>query len=249
MKKIFHFIVAALILVSGCKRNEPQSAEVPVSPDSSLLPLVAYNLPVSEPSGLSYCAATNTLYMVSDAHPEIFEMSLDGKILRTISAVGSDFEGICLSKNNDTIFVVEEANYMVAKFLQNGQRVGSFKAVLSSDIKHALEGITIDNNYNIYLLNEKFPCYLAQYSYSGSENWKKEISYTTDVSEVLYDAKTDCLWVLSDESQALLKLTKEGALLNRWSLPIVQPEGLAMTNDKIYIVSDTEAKLYVFNRP
>ena len=237
-----------LALFAGCKRNEPQASGVPSS-DTSLTPVAVYDIAVSEPSGLAYCPKTNTLYMVSDGHSEIYEMSLTGSIIRTISISSNDMEGIVLSKNYDTLFIVEEGNYQVVKYLQNGTRVESFKCITGTDVKHAIEGITIDNDYNIYLLNEKNPCRLLKLTYGGAELWRKELTYTTDVSEVYYDKKTDCLWILSDESKALMKFTKDGVLLNKWNIPITQAEGLAMTDDMMYIVSDPEAKLYVFKRP
>jgi uncharacterized protein YjiK len=245
-------IYAAFILFlvfAGCKRSDPQDAGGPPSSDTALTPLAVYNISVSEPSGLAYCPKTNTLYMVSDGFQEIYEMSLKGEILRTIPVTSPDMEGIVLSKNYDTLLIVEEGNYQVVKYLQDGTRVGSFKDVTGPNTKHAIEGITIDDAYKIYLLNEKDPCRLVCLSYDGTELWRKDISYTLDISEVCYDKKTDCLWMLSDESKALMKLSKDGNLLQRWDIPIEQAEGLAMTEDKIYIVSDQEAKMYVFNRP
>jgi len=248
MKNKIVFVIVLFLVLAGCKRGEPQSSGVPSS-DTSLSPTTVYNLSVSEPSGLAYCPKTNSLYMISDAHPEIYEMNLTGDIQRTISISSTDMEGVVLSKNYDTIYVVEEGLYQVVKYLQNGTRAGSFKFVTGPDTKHAIEGITIDNEYNIYLINEKNPCRIVKLNYNGEEIWRKEITYTTDISEIYYDKKTDCLWILSDESKALMKFTKEGALLNKWDIPIEQAEGLAMTEENMYIVSDPEAKMYVFKRP
>lgn len=248
MKNNLTLVIALLLFFIGCKRGEPQASGVPSS-DTSLTPTATFNLSVSEPSGLAYCPKTNSLYMISDAHPEIYEMSLTGDIIRTISISSYDMEGVVLSKNYDTIFVVEEGIYQVVKYLQDGTRAGSFKFVTGPDIKHAIEGIAIDNEYNIYLINEKSPCRIVKLNCNGEEIWRKEITYTTDISEIYYDKKTDCLWILSDESKALMKFTKDGVLLNKWDIPINQAEGLAMTDENMYIVSDPEAKLYVFKRP
>jgi len=38
-------------------------------------------------------------------------------------------------------------------------------------------------------------------------------------------------------------------LLGQWSTPVNQGEGIAFIGNRMYIVSDTDAKLYVFVKP
>lgn len=65
-------------------------------------------LDILEPSGIVYNSINNSLMVVSDGRPDIYEVSLFGVTLNTIIASGSDMEGITLSRNCDTIYVVEE---------------------------------------------------------------------------------------------------------------------------------------------
>ena len=61
--------------------------------------------------------------VVSDGFPNIYEISFTGVTLKTIIASGSDMEGITLSKNCDTIYVVEEKKKLVTSFNLNGSQV------------------------------------------------------------------------------------------------------------------------------
>ncbi len=54
--------------------------------------------------------------VVSDGYPNIYEIGFTGITLNTIIATGSDMEGITLSKNCDTIYVVEEKKKLVTAF-------------------------------------------------------------------------------------------------------------------------------------
>lgn len=251
MSKVILFFISGLLLCTGCKKNESGGVTPPDTTvqTETLQPLSVYPINVNEPSGLFYCPKSNSLYTIPDGHTDIYELNMSGVIVRTIPVSSLDMEGIVLSKNYDTLFVVEEGTYKIVKYLQNGTKAGSFTIVTSPDPKHGLEGITLDNQNNIYLLNEKSPCLLVKLNYNGQELWRKELSYTTDISDICYDEKTGSLWIVSDESKMLLQLSMDGSLLKKWNIPITQAEGLAMTNDKLYMISDAESKLYSFKRP
>jgi len=38
-------------------------------------------------------------------------------------------------------------------------------------------------------------------------------------------------------------------LLSEWTIPVTKAEGIAIIQDKIYIVSDSESKMYLFQKP
>jgi uncharacterized protein YjiK len=86
--------------------------------------------------------------------------------------------------------------------------------------------------------------------YSGtSEIRRTTLDFSTDVSDICYDPEIQCYWVVSDESQKVLKLSPAGDLLGEWSTPVNQGEGIAVIGKRLYIVSDADAKLYVFVKP
>lgn len=241
-KLLKYFPLMILPVMLGCKTESAEKHQ-------KLKAIKSVNIDVKEPSGLCYLPKSKSLYLVSDDKPFIYEMDLDGNIIKKIHVEGKDMEGVAVPYKGGEIIAVEEYKYRIIKFSETGKTIDSFRFVTSDDSKHALEGITLDKENNIYLLNEKSPCLLVKLNSSGSEVWRKELGYSADLSDVCYDEKTDCLWALSDESKLLMKLSMDGALLEKWRIPVNQAEGLAMTPDYIYIVSDQDAKLYIFKRP
>jgi uncharacterized protein YjiK len=53
--------------------------------------------------------------------------------------------------------------------------------------------------------------------------------------------------LVSDESKSVAKCSSDGQLKEKYSIPIKQAEGIAVDyeNKKIYVISDSEEKLYV----
>ncbi len=253
MKLKFRNIVSMLSLFSlilnfNCDRSDPYSSDNNANVQQ-LQPLAIFNLSISEPSGIAYNSKNNTLMIVSDANSDIYETNLTGNVLRTISTTSSDMEGITLSQNCDTIFVVEEKNKLVTAYLLSGARLNSFLVDVSVNSNHALEGITRNNsNGHLIVLNEKQPSMLLEFD-GTTEIWRKELNYSTDISDVFYEQQSDLFWIVSDESQKIMKLAYNTNLISEWKIPIKQAEGITIVKDNIYIVSDVENKMYIFNKP
>jgi len=132
--------------------------------------------------------------------------------------------------------------------LINGTKLSSFPVNVATVLKHGPEGVTVDKNNHVFVLNEKLPMMILEYN-QGKEVWRKEISYTIDCSDIFYEASTDCFWIVSDESMRVIKLSRSGDLLGAWSVPFTKGEGLAIVQNRIYIVNDAENKMYVFDKP
>ncbi len=187
--------------------------------------------------------------VVSDGRPDIYEIGFTGITLSTIPASGSDMEGITLSKNCDTIYVVEEKKKLVTSFNLNGTKLTSFSANVATIDNNALEGITINKTSNqLIVINEKNPRMILKFN-GSTEIWRKTIDYTLDISDIYYEDSTNCFWIISDESQKIIKLSSTGDLIKEWEIPFTKGEGITIVNDKIYVVNDLDGKLYVFQRP
>jgi uncharacterized protein YjiK len=249
IKKILFLVFQVFMIINiCCSRNDPEV--VNNNPNvQSLNPIAVYNLDIPEPSGLAFNSQNNSLMVVSDARSDIYEIGFDGIIKGTISTTSSDLEGISLSKNSDTIYVVEETNKLVVTYLATGVRLSSFLVNVATNPKYALEGIAWNNiNRQLVVLNEKLPCMILKFA-NSTEIWRKEINYTTDISDIFYEEQSDYFWIVSDESQKILKLSKDLNLISEWSIPVLQGEGITIVQDRIYIVSDVESKMYVFQKP
>ena len=83
-----------------------------------------------------------------------------------------------------------------------------------------------------------------------------KITNQTDLSAVASDISSaryydGFLWLLSDEDMMLLKLNPTTFdVLKKWSLPVINPEGLAFDkNGNILISCDDMQRVYYFNNP
>jgi uncharacterized protein YjiK len=245
IKYIFAIITLLIILSISC------DSDTPTIPEAKLLePIAEIDLSsiLSEPSGIVYNSVNNSFYVVSDTLANIFEIDLNGNLLRSVRVIANDLEGITLSKNFDTIYVVEESDNLVTSFLLNGIKIDSYRVDVSSNSTNGLEGIAIDANNYFYVLNEKLPRYLVKLK-NKVEISRTEINNAVDLSDVCYDSILDCLWIISDESKKIIKITKSGSLISEWQIPFSKGEGIALVNDKIYVVRDSDAKMFIFNKP
>lgn len=240
-------VFPSFFILLSCGRTDPTSNNNIIIP--TLQPISVFSLTISEPSGIAYNARNNSLMIVSDASPVMYETDFSGNVLRTISTSSADLEGIALSKNCDTIYVVEETNKLVTTYSESGLRLASFFVDVATNSKHALEGVSINySNGHLIVLNEKLPCMILGFD-GTSEIWRKELNYSTDISDIFYEQQSNVFWIVSDESQKIMKLDYNLKLIAEWKIPIQQAEGITIINNQIYVVSDAERKLYIFNKP
>jgi uncharacterized protein YjiK len=233
------------LFIVSCNDAETDSAEKYFLNPISEIDLSSF---LSEPSGIVYNSITNSFYVVSDTISKIFEIDLEGNLLNAININADDLEGISLSKNSDTIYVVEESDHLITSFLTNGSKIGSISINVSTNSSNSLEGITIDDRYNIFVINEKTPRYLIKLE-NNLEVSRAEITAVKDLSDICYDPILDCMWIISDESEKIIKITNSGSVIAQWQIPFSKGEGITLVNDKIYVVRDSDAKMFIFNKP
>ena len=248
IKFLFGILIGFTLFSLSCSRDNPEV--VNNNPTvNSLTPLAVYNLDIPEPSGIAYNSKNNTFMVVSDARQDIFLIDSIGTVKGTISTSSSDLEGITLSKNCDTIYVVEETKKLVTTYTSSGTLLGSFPVNVATNPAHALEGITRNNtNGHLMVLNEKLPCMILEFN-DSSEVRRKEINYSIDISDIFFEEAANNYWLVSHESRKIIELNSTFNLLSEWTVPIVQAEGITIVHNRIYIVSDSENKLYVFQKP
>jgi uncharacterized protein YjiK len=247
MNKVF-FGILLLGTLFGCGRSDPNgdSKETTVVPE--LKQIAVYQTAVPEPSGLVYNSKTNTLFTVSDGNGTVYEIDFSGNILRSFVIQSSDMEGIALSANCDTMYIAEETNQNISKYLINGTKLSSFPVNVATNPSHGPEGVTMGANNHIYVINEKTPCMLLEYL-GSKEVYRKTIDYTIDCSDIFYDNTDSSIWLVSDESRQVIKMTSSGSLLKTYSVSFPKGEGIAIVQNKIYIINDSDNKLYVFEKP
>jgi uncharacterized protein YjiK len=233
------FILLFTTLLIGCYSNSTSQ--------SVIKPQKVYRLNIQEPSGITFY--NNNLYIVSDYNGMVYKTDLNGKIIAKIQTPTTDNEGVCFNKNGNLVVVNETKRKMVeVNFL--GEELNKFKIKGKQKHKNSgLEGIcfyTSENDY--FIVNEKSPKQLLRVSATG--NIKEEISlkFSDDLSGICFDENTNSLWIVSDESQLLMNISLKGKLIKNYRIPVLKAEGVIIVKNKIFVVSDAEEKLYVFDK-
>lgn len=234
-----------VIVFIGCSKDDPINPDDKTLQPQSEISLASF---LSEPSGIVYRLKSNTLFVVSDTAKKIYELDLSGNLISSINVTGNDLEGITFSLTEDTIYVVEESGNKITSYNLSGTKIKSFVINVSTISSNGLEGLAFDNTGSLYVINEKAPRYLIK-TLNDVEVFRKEIIVSDDLSDICYDKTLNCLWLVSDESKKIIKLSKEGILQSEWSIPFDKGEGITFVQDNMYIVNDETSKLYIFTKP
>ena len=202
-----------------------------------------------EPSGLSLAGGGASLYTVSDATNQVFLLSLNGAVLATLDYTGVDLEGVVFDASDTTLLVVEERSREIVKLSTSGQELSRHALdVPGSGMNSGLEGIAIrEADHTIFVVNEKDPALLFQLNADFTVASEHELGAGIDYSGICHDAITGLLWVVSDQAGVLFTWDFESGVVDVFNLPVNKPEGVAIGPDgRIYIVSDADDRLYVF---
>jgi uncharacterized protein YjiK len=100
----------------------------------------------------------------------------------------------------------------------------------------------------MFAMNEKNPGLFLELNANRSIAARRKVTFAGDYSGMTYDRKKDCFWIVSDQSQGLYLCNRQAGVMKQYHLPFPKAEGIAVdeTAKRIYIVSDSEKKLYVF---
>ncbi len=251
--KLINIIIAPLILltlISSCKKDN--GGDIPPVDEPGKLEMISeFDLDITEPSGLSFGPNDQTLLVVSDNTNKVYETNMQGSVLRELSFVGSDLEGVTFNASEQLIAVTEERKRQIV-FLDyiNGDEQYRFDINTggSTDNK-GLEGISYNNNNNAYyIVNEDVPGEMIVWSKLHGHISNTEMYFASDYSAIFVDTKNAQLWIVSDESAALYKCDYNAEVLKKYALPNTKFEGIAVDVEQqlVYLVNDKTFKLFVF---
>ncbi len=251
MRKVFFFpSVMFLSLLIFCFESCDNEAGSEIKSDT-LNPTETYTLTITEPSGIAYNYNDSILYVVSDNSPYVYRISTSGQTLPgSINVNGSDMEGISFARGSYTFYIIEERLRKVLHFDMGGNILNSFFVNVTGPANNGLEGVAV-NIYtgNIYIANQKDPILLLEFNTSGQEISRTSINYVPEISDLCFDSVYNCLWMVSSSGKTLNKITTTGNLIKSWIIPVSTAEGITIKGNNLYIVCDSEHKLYVFTKP
>ncbi len=210
----------------------------------------SYRIDVSEPSGLAINNSDTILYTVSDNTNKIYKLSTTGNITQTFNYVGNDLEGLSTFTGNKLILAEERTKEIVEFDISSGSFIKHKINYENNELNNGLEGVSYNSNDGtIFILNEKDPGLLMRLRANFTIISTYELSFASDYSGIFHDSTLNNLWIVSDQNKTINKCTLQGELIESYSTSITKLEGIVVTNDRIYVVSDAEEKLYIFKKP
>lgn len=247
MKKISIIVIAILLTYSCNKEDIP----IPVieTPMGMLELIDSYDVDVAEPSGLSFGPNMSTLLTVSDNDNQVFELDLQGNILREYEYVGKDLEGVTYNPDKGLIAVAEEADREITLIdYETGNKVDSYKIEISVGSDNSgLEGISYNNNSRLYyIVNETNPDLMIIWSPEYGMISENKLDFASDYSGIYVDEEQSLLWFVSDQSRRLYKCDYNANVLLTFNLDELKYEGVVVKDDIVYLINDATGKLNIY---
>jgi len=245
------FYASLILLVSiliSCNNSNINRQESPIVKSLTLQKMTPINVP--EPSGLCYSYDKKSFWSVCDENSMVYKLKLNGTIADSFKISGEDLEGIAVVDANSIAVILERTREVVIVDT-TGKEIYRIKFDLPGNLNEGLEGVCYDDiNKNYYLLNEKNPGLLIKTDKNFKIEFKKEITFADDFSDIFFAEEDTTLWLLSDESQKVIQIDLNGNLIKQFIVDVKQPEGLVVDYKikSVFIVSDKKEELYQFKR-
>lgn len=225
----------------------------------------------AEVSGLSWDAGSDTLYAVTAKIPGVFQLSLDGEILRHIPLKNfSDTEGIEVIAGNRLALVEERSaklsvfdipgdNQPVDALAVSQHDLGSLYPELVQPNNKGLEGLAWDAaRSELLLVKERDPFAVYRLPYWAAEQKFAELKkldgkriLARDLSSLTLDPRTGHLLLLSDESHLVLEMDADAELEPVSFMSLLRgANGLERTIRQAEGISiDDDGRIYVVSEP
>ena len=242
-------ICSALVLLSvGCATGvggeiEPFVGGSKADGSSERLNTVdRYRLDIDEPSDLTL--VDGDLYAISDKHSRIYQVTHKGRTKDTTDIQGTDMEALSFDNKHNAFIVGDESTGKVWRIEDNGTRSHPIELDDTEDGNSGIEGLAYDDDGHLFVAKEKNPARIYELDDDGDVLHDTKIEFADDLSALAWNSEDGHLYALSDEEHTLYKLDHDLDIDTAWKLPIDHPEGLAFDGDRIFVVSDSEERLY-----
>jgi uncharacterized protein YjiK len=202
---------------------------------------------IKEPSDICKHPYLPHFFVVSD-NGFLYEVDSTGHILRKADFEGYDTEGVFA--DSFYVYVVEEMVRKIRVFdIQTLKLSRTVNVPYSGGRNKGYEAITFNPQKGLMLLfTEKDPLYLFELNADLLVvNEIRLNKIARDISAATFYKGR--LFVLSDEDREVIELSPDSyRVIQRWKLPVINPEGLVFTADsRLIILSDDREKWYFFD--
>jgi uncharacterized protein YjiK len=239
---------------------------------SAVLQIAIPGLEKEQFSGLAYNPAADTLLVVSGKTPLLIELSLEGKVLRSIPVFGAANMEAVTVMDDGLIAVTDERQQRLYIFrllpetmeLRIDQALQSFDLGVSEHANKGFEGLVWDRANQRFLLGEERNPVMLYSLPSDGRKVTGELQVLadlggimTDLADLAVDPRSGNVLALSQQSHLLVELDQKYQPSNFISLLrglgglqhyIPQAEGVALdAAGNLYIVSENNL-FYVFKK-
>lgn len=217
--------------------------------NTETLPIRSWrNVEVAEPSDVAIASAT-TFYTVSD-QGRVATIDSSGHLLRLSGEVGYDLEG-CLYQGG-RLYVADERARRILELDPNDLTVKRrLTFPYGGGRNKGYEAIGWNERKQVFtLITERDPVTV----YEVDTAWRivNEVPFDRSVRDLSgcswYNGS---MWMLSDMDRELLRCDPvDYHILQRYSIPVINPEGLSIAADgTAWVMSDDRQRLYTFQLP
>lgn len=242
--KLLLLIFFSLISFFSDKEGEKNKTK-PVK----IKPLSFHIIHVPEPSDICVHPFDNSFFVVSD-NGFLFQVDSSGNVIRKADYLGYDCEGVYADEKH--VYVVEEMTRKIKLFdIDSLNLLRTVYLSYAGGRNKAYESFTFNKAKNRFIIiTEKDPIYLFELDENLSVIQEINLGKIAgDISAATF--YENHIWLLSDEDMQVMKLDPMSyEVLNRWAIPVVNPEGIAFNKKgQMIIVSDDMERMYIFNHP
>ena len=228
--------------------------------------------PIAEPSGITYHATRKSIFVVSD-EGELHEMRRDGRPVRSQSLNQTDLEGITMNPLTGLLYAVVEGDDAILEIspqtfeitrrfginrgfegrelLRKGG-MGLEAITFVSDDSHPEGGTFWVGNQSFSLKPNREPSIVCQVvlplsSTNPTPPEGKIVGFfplsIIDISGLAYDSSRHCLIVVSDTTNLLVEVTRDGNVLRQHLLPGNDQEGITLDDQGFMYIAQENGEV------
>ena len=212
---------------------------------------------IAEPSGITYHPTRRSLFLADDSG-SVHEVSLEGQLIQSKGLSERDIEGITVDPSTGMLYAAVEDDEVILELepeslaIQREFRIGrDFKGeqllrkggmgieaiAFVPDASHPEGGTFWVGNQSFSLKAKDEPSVVCEVVVPLRSTTAKQADGAIihaykmnfiDISGLAYDAQGDCLVLISDTTNLLVELKREGTILRQYLLPGDEQEGIVL---------------------
>ena len=228
--------------------------------------------PIAEPSGIVFHTVRETIFVVSD-EGELHEMRTDGRPVRSQSLNQTDLEGITMNPSTGMLYAVVEGDDAILEISprtfeitrrfeinrefegrellkQGGMGLEAITFVTNDS--HPEGGTFWVGNQSFSLKPNREPSIVCEVvlALSSTDPTPPEGEIVNffplniiDISGLAYDSSRHCLIVVSDTTNLLVEVTRDGTVLRQHLLPGNDQEGITLDDEGFMYVAQENGEV------